>query len=131
LLERAQVVLGVLQRPVPLELDVAVRVGQALVDDAVRVRIDAARELAAVVDRDQHGPSRLGAEVDADRVEAVAHAVWQCCSGAGNAGTSATSAAAPSTGGFMEPPSSLRLTARRPPSARAARSARRTPRRRG
>ena len=72
-LERAHVVLRVLQRPVGLQPDVIVRRRQPFVDDAVRVGIRRGCELAPVCAVDQDGPSRRGAEVDADHVGAAAH----------------------------------------------------------
>jgi hypothetical protein len=72
LLERAEVVLRVLERPVGLELDAVVRGGQPLVDHAVPVRVDGRAELPPFGAVDQDGAPGLGAEVDPERV-AVAH----------------------------------------------------------
>ena len=68
MLERADVVVGVLERPVGLEHDVVVWRGQVLVDHPVAIGIDGGCELASVVAVDEHRASRFGAEVDADRV---------------------------------------------------------------
>ena len=63
-LERPQVVLGVLQRPVGLQPNVIVRLRQAFVDDTVCVRVRRGGELAPVRAVDEDGAPRLGAEVE-------------------------------------------------------------------
>ena len=69
-LEDPQVVVGILERPVGRQDDVAVRERQPLVDDAVAIRLDGGRETGAVGDVDEDGAAGLGPEVDADRVPA-------------------------------------------------------------
>ena len=77
-LERPQIVLGVLQRPVRFQPNVIVRLRQPFVDDAVGVRVRGGCELTAVHAVDQDGPPRRGTEVDADHVRAGRHAA-PCC----------------------------------------------------
>ncbi len=69
-LEDAQVVVGVLERPVGRQDDRLVRSGEVLVDDAVAIWLDGRRDLRPVGDVDEDGATRTGPEIDPDRVPA-------------------------------------------------------------
>jgi hypothetical protein len=66
--DRRHVVVRILERPVGLEKNVVVRGRQAAIDDAVGVLVDRGGQLRAGREIDQHGPSRLGPEVEPDGV---------------------------------------------------------------
>ncbi len=70
-LQSADVVGGVLQSPLRLELDMTMRCRQALADDAVCVLADSGRDLTAVGDVDEDGAAGLGPEVDPECVPAA------------------------------------------------------------
>ena len=70
LLEDAEVVLGILERPIRWQANLAIGQGQALVDHAVAVRRHGRGDLLPVGNVDQDGAPGLGPEVDPDRVPA-------------------------------------------------------------
>ena len=72
-LERLDIVVRVLERPVRAQDDIGVRGRQPLVDHAVAVLVDLDTDLAPIGHVDQHCPRGLRPKVDTDRVARLSH----------------------------------------------------------